>query len=219
MQQIGLLCMQRTLAPLTLLKKKKWIFIRVSVATRADTAPSVNSNSVSRCPSLRRWCFQNEAWFLKPCANHYCVIGAMSLWNQTNRYCAIVIIIPQLNLPALYAETIELIPTRKWQLVMWGKMDFTMLWCCKGPWDNTVNTLKRRLNWILCEMCDAWIKAYWSVVRCKQLCCTHVSLHAHRRPESDNIMYWFISMNCIHIWSGWFSSTVRSCKSRVLLRQ
>lgn len=117
---------------------------------------------------------------------------AVSLRHYTNHYCAIVIIILQLNLPVLYAETIELIPTRKWQLVMWGKMDFTMLWYCEGPWDNTVNTIKHCLNWFLCEMCNAWIKAYWLVVRCQQLCCVHVSLHAHRLPESDDIMYWFI---------------------------
>lgn len=76
---------------------------------------------------------------LKPCTNHYCVIWAMSPWNYTNHYCATVIIILQLNLPALYAETIELIPTRKWQRVMWGENGFrhvvvlqeTLRQCCQ----------------------------------------------------------------------------------------
>lgn len=142
----------------------------------------------------------DEAHFLKPSANRSSVILAMMLWNYTSHYCAIVIVILQLNLPALYAEMIELIPTRKWQLVMWEKMDFTMLWYCKGPWDNNVNTIKHCLNWFSCEMCIAWVKAYWLAGHCQQLCCVHVSLHAHRLPESDNILYWFILMNCIHIW-------------------
>ncbi len=63
----------------------------------------------------------------------------MSPWNYTNHYCATVIIILRLNLPALYAETIELIPTRKWQHVMWGENGFrhvvvlqeTLRQCCQ----------------------------------------------------------------------------------------
>lgn len=35
------------------------------------------------------------------------------------------------------------------------------------------------LNWFLCEMWNAWITAYWLVGHCQQLCCVHVSLHAH----------------------------------------
>lgn len=127
---------------------------------------------------------------LKHCTNND-VILVMSLWNYTNHCCVIVLIILQLNLPALYAETIELNPTRKWQLVMWGKMDFTMLWYCKGPWDNTVNIIKHCLNCFLCEMCNAWIKAYWLVGHCQQLCCAHVSLRTHKLLVSDNILYWF----------------------------
>lgn len=87
-----------------------------------------------------------------------CDVSGVAVDSSPNHYCAIVVITPRLNLPALYAEAIELIPTRKWQLVMWGKMDFAVLRYCEGPRDNTVDTIKRRLNRCSCEMCSAWIK-------------------------------------------------------------
>lgn len=46
--------------------------------------------------------------------------------------------------------------------------------CCgtaKGPWDNTVNTLKHCLNWLFCEVRHARIKVHWLVVDRQQLRC------------------------------------------------
>lgn len=142
-------------------------------------------------------------------ANHYTIL-AMSLWNYTNHYCVIVLI-ALLAKSACFVcfETTELIPTRKWQLVMWVRMDFTMLWYCKRPWDNTVNTIKRCLNCFLCEMCNAWIKAYWSVGRCLiTVLRTCFAVCAHKLAVSDNILYWLILMNCIYIWKAIFFSSL-----------
>lgn len=95
--------------------------------------------------------------------------------------------------PALYAGTIELIPGRKWQLVMWGKMDFTVLWYCEGPWDNTVNTIKLRLNWFLCENVQCMSKGLLigsrlptTVLRACFTACTRGF------PESGNIFHRFV---------------------------
>lgn len=42
-----------------------------------------------------------------------CDVSGVAVESSPNHYCAIVVITPRLNLPALYAETIELIPTRR----------------------------------------------------------------------------------------------------------
>lgn len=183
---ISLLCMLTTSGSFHLVKEEK-----------LDFHQTIHSNTCwhgTCCSPAKNWSLHT---------NHHCV------WCERcrcgivpNHYCAIAVIIPRLNLPALYAETIELIPTRKWQLVMWGKMDFTVLRYCEGPWDNTVNTIKRRLNWCSCEMCSAWIKAYWSGVSCQRLCCVHVSPRASKKVII--LFHWFILMNYVHIWGAIF---------------
>lgn len=83
---------------------------------------------------------------IKPRTNHYCVIWAM--WHYPDHHCAICVVITlRINLPTLYAEAIELIPTRKWQLVMWGKMDFAML-CYTARDPETILSILLSVGWI-----------------------------------------------------------------------